>query len=416
MRALGLDLGGTNIKLALLEERRAVLARGADTLGRGRPRRRARARWSSWRSPRASRRLDRRRPAGSLRRRRAGAPPPQPVRRLGGAAVSGPLSAALGRDGAADQRRPCVRARRVAARSGPRRGRRDVHRLRHGDRRRPRARRSPTSARAARRRVRPPHGVGGRPVCECGNRGCLELYAGARAIAARRAPTTFRRGCRAAARRATSARRDALARAGGLIGLAIANVLIFLCPHRVVVGGGVAEAGDLLLDPLRALDRRAGARRAARPDRDRARRARPARRRDRRRALGRGGLSSLDEWLQPAVAHRAAPGRAPSPASASPRSSASSRAWLRSRRAARSRRRPSSSQVRRSARREVTCGLFASARAMPTRCRRRPRGGLADGSAVRRGRPRRGAHRPAADPRDPLARSAQASPARSPPP
>ena len=37
-----------------------------------------------------------------------------------------------------------------------------------------------------------------------------------------------------------------------MIGLARANVLIFVCPDRVVVGGGVAEAGPLLLDPIRA--------------------------------------------------------------------------------------------------------------------------------------------------------------------
>src|SRR5262249_15705880 len=45
--------------------------------------------------------------------------------------------------------------------------------------------------------------------------------------------------------------RHAIARAGELIGLAIANVLIFVCPDRVVLGGGVAEAGPLLLEPLR---------------------------------------------------------------------------------------------------------------------------------------------------------------------
>jgi glucokinase len=43
----------------------------------------------------------------------------------------------------------------------------------------------------------------------------------------------------------------ALERAGTLVGLAIANVLIFVCPDRVVVGGGVAAAGDAFLGPLR---------------------------------------------------------------------------------------------------------------------------------------------------------------------
>jgi len=43
---------------------------------------------------------------------------------------------------------------------------------------------------------------------------------------------------------------EALRRAGELVGLAIANVLIFLAPDRVVVGGGVMSAGDLLFEPL----------------------------------------------------------------------------------------------------------------------------------------------------------------------
>jgi glucokinase len=95
------------------------------------------------------------------------------------------------------------------------------------------------------------------PECNCGNRGCLELYAGSRAIARAAGAESFREAVGAAEsgdRRA----REAIARAGQLIGLAIANILIFLCPDRVVVGGGVAAAGDVLLDPLRAeIERRA---------------------------------------------------------------------------------------------------------------------------------------------------------------
>jgi glucokinase len=88
------------------------------------------------------------------------------------------------------------------------------------------------------------------PVCECGNRGCLELYAGARAIAAAAAAATFDEAVARAGSgdaRATAA----LARGGTLVGLAIANVLIFVCPDRVVVGGGVAAAGEPFLRPLR---------------------------------------------------------------------------------------------------------------------------------------------------------------------
>ena len=89
------------------------------------------------------------------------------------------------------------------------------------------------------------------PLCECGNRGCLELYAGARAIAAAAGAPSFDEVV-ARARSGDDSALRALARAGELIGLAIANVLIFLAPDRVVVGGGVAEAGELLLAPLRA--------------------------------------------------------------------------------------------------------------------------------------------------------------------
>jgi glucokinase len=89
------------------------------------------------------------------------------------------------------------------------------------------------------------------PECGCGNRGCLELYAGSRAIARAAGRTTYRETV-AAARDGDERASAALTRAGALIGLAIANVLIFLCPDRVVVGGGVAEAGEPLLGPLRA--------------------------------------------------------------------------------------------------------------------------------------------------------------------
>jgi glucokinase len=89
------------------------------------------------------------------------------------------------------------------------------------------------------------------PRCECGNHGCLELYAGARAIASAAGAPSFHETV-VRARSGDDAAIGAIARAGELIGIAIANVLIFLAPDRVVVGGGVAEAGELLLDPLRA--------------------------------------------------------------------------------------------------------------------------------------------------------------------
>jgi predicted NBD/HSP70 family sugar kinase len=94
--------------------------------------------------------------------------------------------------------------------------------------------------------------------CACGNRGCLETVAGARAIARAAGWATFDETV-AAARRGDARAVDALADAGRLIGTAVANVTIFVAPQRVVIGGGVAEAGELLLGPLReTVHRRAG--------------------------------------------------------------------------------------------------------------------------------------------------------------
>jgi glucokinase len=99
--------------------------------------------------------------------------------------------------------------------------------------------------------------VDGRP-CGCGNRGCLETIAGARAIAEAAGQATFD-DVVAAARAGDERSREALRSAATFIGVAIANLTIFLAPQRIVVGGGVAAAGELLFAPLRAeLERRAG--------------------------------------------------------------------------------------------------------------------------------------------------------------
>jgi glucokinase len=96
------------------------------------------------------------------------------------------------------------------------------------------------------------------PACNCGNRGCLELLAGSRAIARLAGKPSFDAVVEAA-RDGEPGAVSALAQAGALIGVAIANLTIFLTPQRVVVGGGVAEAGELLLGPLRdEVRRRAG--------------------------------------------------------------------------------------------------------------------------------------------------------------
>ena len=56
----------------------------------------------------------------------------------------------------------------------------------------------------------------------------------------------------AAARDGDAAVRAALQRAGEWLGLGLANLVTALHPELIVLGGGVAALGDLLLDPVRA--------------------------------------------------------------------------------------------------------------------------------------------------------------------
>ena len=88
------------------------------------------------------------------------------------------------------------------------------------------------------------------PVCGCGNRGCVEAHVQASAIA-RAAGHDDAASVVAAAREGDERARGALAEAGRWRGVAIANMTVVLNPERVVVGGGVAEAGDLILAPAR---------------------------------------------------------------------------------------------------------------------------------------------------------------------
>jgi glucokinase len=45
--------------------------------------------------------------------------------------------------------------------------------------------------------------------------------------------------------------RDGLAQIGRWLGIGISNLIVVLTPERVVLGGGVAAAGELLLEPIR---------------------------------------------------------------------------------------------------------------------------------------------------------------------
>jgi glucokinase len=87
-------------------------------------------------------------------------------------------------------------------------------------------------------------------VCGCGNRGCVEAIAGSRAIARAAGKERFA-DVLTGARAGEPVSLAALERAGRALGITVANLAVVLTPERVVVGGGVAEAGELLLSPLR---------------------------------------------------------------------------------------------------------------------------------------------------------------------
>ncbi len=88
------------------------------------------------------------------------------------------------------------------------------------------------------------------PKCGCGNHGCLEALASSAAITRLAGSATVHEAFAAAAagdERAAAA----LAEVADYLGIAIANLVTVLVPERVVIGGGVAEAGDALLTLVR---------------------------------------------------------------------------------------------------------------------------------------------------------------------
>jgi glucokinase len=114
------------------------------------------------------------------------------------------------------------------------------------------------------------------PLCGCGNRGCLETYASGPAIAAEGvrllrsglaprlhervggdAGKVTTREMAAAAEAGDANVREAIIRAAELLAVGVSNVIVTLHPDLVVLGGGVAEMGAVLLDPVRrAVERR----------------------------------------------------------------------------------------------------------------------------------------------------------------
>jgi glucokinase len=114
------------------------------------------------------------------------------------------------------------------------------------------------------------------PRCRCGNRGCLEAFVGSygwvreargllRERRSRILSKALERGERLsprtiaeAARRGDGVAREVIRRVGGWLGVGLAGLVNLFNPERIALGGGVAASFDLLYPHLRReLDRRA---------------------------------------------------------------------------------------------------------------------------------------------------------------
>ena len=98
------------------------------------------------------------------------------------------------------------------------------------------------------------------PLCYCGNRGCLETVASGPAIVELVGPVegerlTLSRVVERAAAGDVRCRR-AVADAGREIGVAVAGLCNLINPERVIIGGLLSRAGEVLMGPLRESIRR----------------------------------------------------------------------------------------------------------------------------------------------------------------
>jgi glucokinase len=109
------------------------------------------------------------------------------------------------------------------------------------------------------------------PPCACGNRGCLETFVGNRAIVARylelsggpsarvlegaggRVEAITPEAIHQAALAGEAAARATFQRTGEILGIALAGLANVLDPDVIVLGGGVSQAGEMLLAPARRL-------------------------------------------------------------------------------------------------------------------------------------------------------------------
>jgi glucokinase len=110
------------------------------------------------------------------------------------------------------------------------------------------------------------------PKCGCGNTGCLEMFASGRAVV-RDAIARLRRGASSSLEKmvggdiekitaeqvGTAARRgdplacDIISRAAYYLGIGLVNAVNIFNPEMVIIGGGMAGLGDMLLAPGRQM-------------------------------------------------------------------------------------------------------------------------------------------------------------------
>lgn len=106
------------------------------------------------------------------------------------------------------------------------------------------------------------------PICGCGDTGCMEAFASGPAIVAMAEDyikggksTKFREMANGnditpfivaeAAKAGDAVAKRIFTRMGEYIGIGMASVVNLLNPERIIVGGGVADAGDILMTPLK---------------------------------------------------------------------------------------------------------------------------------------------------------------------
>ncbi len=108
------------------------------------------------------------------------------------------------------------------------------------------------------------------PRCNCGNHGCLEVYASGPAIRSMALKAIAHGGTTIlgdmvnydlnkmtpaivfqAALKGDQIAKEIYETAGSYLGIAISNSICTLEPERVVITGGISKSGDLLFDPIR---------------------------------------------------------------------------------------------------------------------------------------------------------------------